>query len=46
MGKRIVVLNGSLKRKGNTSVLVKAVMKGAEEAGNAITEFFLRRMDI
>lgn len=46
MGKKIVVLNGSPRRKGNTSALVRAFAEGAEGAGHTVTEFFLDGMDI
>ena len=46
MGKHIVILNGSPRRNGNTSALVKAFAEGAERAGNTVTEFFLDAMDI
>lgn len=46
MGKRIVVLNGSPRRKGNTSALVRKFTEGAESAGNTVKEFFLDGMDI
>ena len=46
MGKKIVILNGSPRKKGNTSALVKSVTEGAESAGNTVTEFFLAGMDI
>lgn len=46
MGKKIVVLNGSPRRNGNTSALVREFTKGAEHAGNTVTEFFLHDMDI
>ncbi len=46
MSKRIVILNGSPRRNGNTSILVKAFTEGAESAGNTVTEFFLDGMDI
>lgn len=38
--KKIVILNGSPRRNGNTSALVKAFTQGAESAGNTVTEFF------
>lgn len=41
MGKNIVILNGSPRKKGNTSALVKSFTNGAEAAGNTVTEFFL-----
>jgi multimeric flavodoxin WrbA len=46
MGKRIVILNGSPRRKGNTSALTEAFAKGAEESGCEVTEFFLQGMRI
>ena len=46
MGKRIVILNGSPRRNGNTSALVRAFTEGAEQAGNTVTEFFLDDMEI
>ena len=46
MSKKIVILNGSPRRKGNTSTLVREFTKGAESAGNMVTEFFLDSMDI
>ncbi len=46
MSKKIVILNGSPRRNGNTSVLVKAFTEGAENSGNTVTEFFLSGMDI
>lgn len=46
MSKKIVILNGSPRRKGNTSALVREFTKGAESAGNMVTEFFLDSMDI
>ncbi|MDD3193094.1 MAG: flavodoxin family protein [Oscillospiraceae bacterium] len=46
MGKNIVILNGSPRKNGNTSALVHSFTKGAESAGNAVTEFFLDSMNI
>lgn len=46
MGKKIVILNGSPRKKGNTSALVRAFTEGAESAGNTVTEFFLDSMNI
>ena len=46
MGKKIVILNGSPRKTGNTSALVKAFTEGAESVGNTVTEFFLDKMDI
>ena len=46
MSKKIVILNGSPQKNGNTSALVKAFAQGAESAGNTVTEFFLDGMNI
>ena len=46
MSKKIVILNGSPRKNGNTSALIKAFTEGAESAGNTVTEFFLDGMDI
>jgi len=46
MGKKIVVLNGSPRMKGNTSALAAEFTRGAKEAGHTVTEFFLDSMDI
>ena len=46
MPKKLVILNGSSRRKGNTSALVKAFTEGAESAGHTVTEFFLDSMNI
>ena len=46
MAKKIVILNGSPRKNGNTSALVKALTQGAEHAGHTVTEFFLDRMNI
>ena len=46
MSKKIVILNGSPRRKGNTSALVKAFTNGAESVGHTVTEFFLDGMSI
>lgn len=46
MPKNIVILNGSPRRRGNTSALVRAFTRGAESAGHTVTEFFLDGMDI
>ena len=46
MGKKIVVLNGSPHKAGNTSALVREFTNGAESAGNTVKEFFLSSMNI
>ena len=46
MSKKIVILNGSPRKKGNTSALVKAFTEGAESSGHTVTEFFLDGMEI
>lgn len=46
MANRIIILNGSPRKNGNTSELVKSFTKGAEQSGNTVTEFFLNEMNI
>ena len=46
MNKKIVILNGSPRKNGNTSALVKSFIEGAESMGNTVTEFFLSDMNI
>lgn len=46
MAKKIIILNGSPRKNGNTSALTAAFMRGAEEAGNSVTEFHLGSMKI
>lgn len=46
MGKKIIILNGSPRKSGNTSALVSAFAAGAESAGHSVTTFHLDRMDI
>lgn len=46
MSKKIVILNGSPRKNGNTSALVKSFTEGAEASGNMVTEFFLDSMNI
>ncbi len=46
MSKKIVILNGSPRRQGNTSALIKSFTEGAEAAGNTVQEFFLQKMEI
>ena len=46
MSKKIVILNGSPRKTGNTSELVKAFTEGAESVGNEVTTFHLDSMDI
>ena len=44
--KNIIVLNGSPRKNGNTSELIKAFTEGAESAGHRVTVFFLDKMNI
>ena len=44
MAKKIIILNGSPRRNGNTSALTVEFKRGAEEAGNTVTEFHLGSM--
>lgn len=46
MSKKIIILNGSPRRTGNTSALIDSFTKGAESTGHTVTEFFLDRMNI
>ena len=46
MSKKILILNGSPRTNGNTSALTAQFKKGAEEAGNEVTEFQLSKMKI
>ena len=46
VNKKIVILNGSPREKGNTAALVNAFSKGAEEAGNTVRIFRLGKMEI
>lgn len=46
MGKKIVILNGSPRKNGNTSELTAFFRKGAEKNENTVTEFFLGDMNI
>ena len=46
MSKTILILNGSPRKTGNTTALTAEFKKGAEEAGNTVTEFFLDGMNI
>ena len=46
MAKKLVILNGSPRTNGNTKELVKAFVKGAESAGNAVQVFDLQKMNI
>lgn len=43
VNKKIVILNGSPREKGNTAALVNAFSKGAEEAGKYRPDFRLER---
>lgn len=46
MSKKIVILNGSPRKNGNTTALTAEFTKGTKEAGNDVTEFFLGSMKI
>ena len=46
MSKKIIILNGSPRKNGNTSALTAEFVRGAEESGNSVTEFFLDGMNI
>lgn len=46
MAKKIIILNGSPRKNGNTSTLTAEFRRGAEAAGNTVTEFHLGGMKI
>lgn len=46
MGKKILVLNGSPRAKGNTAGLVRSFTEGADAAGHQVTCFELQKMNI
>lgn len=46
MGKKILVLNGSPRLKGNTAMMCDAFVKGAESSGHNVTRFDLQRLEI
>lgn len=46
MSKRILVLNGSPRKNGNTSALIDAFTGGAEQAGHMVSRFDLQQMAI
>ena len=46
MSKKIIILNGSPRAKGNTMGIIKAFTAGAEAAGHTVTRFDLQKMNI
>ena len=46
MSKRILILNGSPRLKGNTAMLCDAFTEGAVSAGHSVTRFDLQKLDI
>ena len=46
MSKKIIILNGSPRSKGNTAMLCDEFAKGAESAGHTVTRFNLQGMNI
>jgi len=46
MSKNIIILNGSPRPKGNTSILCNSFIKGAESSGHTVTRFDLQKMNI
>lgn len=46
MAKKIIILNGSPRKKRNTSSITAEFIKGATEAGNEVEEFMLSTMKI
>lgn len=46
MSKKIVILNGSPRKNGNTAMLCVAFADGAQSSGHTITRFDLQNMNI
>lgn len=46
MSQKIVILNGSPRKNGNTSALIEAFTQGAESMGNQVIRFDLQQMAI
>lgn len=46
MSKKIVLLNGSPRKNGNTEILADAFIQGAEASGNIVTKFNVGRMKV
>ena len=46
MGKKIIVLNGSPRARGNTETLADAFIEGAQSAGHTVKKFNLREMNV
>lgn len=46
MSKKIIILNGSPRKNGNTAALIEAFTQGAQSAGHQVTAFFLNDMEI
>ena len=46
MGKKIVVLNGSPRKHGNTAALIDRFRAGAQSAGHSVTRFNIAEMNI
>lgn len=46
MHKKILILNGSPRKNGNTSALCDAFSEGAQDAGHSVTPFDLQQMHI
>lgn len=46
MSKKIIILNGSPRKKGNTAMLCEAFIAGAISAGHTVTRFDVQQMNI
>lgn len=46
MSKKIVILNGSPRAKGNTETMINSFVLGAKEAGHSVSKFNLREMNV
>ena len=46
MSKKVIILNGAVRKNGNTAKLAEAFADGARSAGNEVKTFYLDGMDI
>ncbi|MEJ2627298.1 MAG: flavodoxin family protein, partial [bacterium] len=46
MGKKAILINGSLRAKGNTDTIIKSLLQGAQNTDILIKQFVLRELKI